>query len=114
MQLQTKRIFSILLLGVFVLYSTPKELYHAFTHHTDTVHKLVCSKDGLQISNEHHHCELLKIDQQFSAATIQIPFYDFSWKQFFFSIALKAMQEKCLHSNVYSCKQLRAPPFFVV
>jgi len=87
---------------------------HALTHHLDTEHHVVNDKDGLAISNPHHHCELLKIDQQFSATDFQIPFYEFLLHPGFFEISLKSQQEKMLHGNFFACKQLRAPPVFVV
>jgi len=71
-----KRILSFLLLTVFCLYVTPKEVFHAFSHHTDTEHHIVDTQ-GLHFDSEHHHCELLKLDQQFTAAQIDLPYFDF-------------------------------------
>jgi hypothetical protein len=59
-----RQICSVVLGVMFMLYIIPKELYHGLTHHTDTEH--TATEHDLQISAEHHHCELLKLDQHFS------------------------------------------------
>ncbi len=87
---------------------------HALTHHLDTEHHVVNDKDGLAISNPHHHCELLKMDQQFAAFDIHLPWYDFSVRPYFFDLSFISDLKEIVHSNVYSCRQLRAPPVVVV
>ena len=55
---------------------------HLFTHHKDTEH-VESHGHGLHITGEHHHCELLKADQYFSADEYNFFHYDFSQKDLF-------------------------------
>lgn len=98
---------------VFVTYITPKEIFHAFTHHIDTEHIALTEKDGLKISNEHHHCELLKVDQQFTAADVLIlPFY-FNCPVHYIEAPHSIIHHQFVTGDIASFKQLRAPPFVV-
>ena len=108
-----KQLLSSFLLCVFCLYITPKEVMHELTHHLDTEHHVVNDKDGLAISNPHHHCELLKMDQQFAAFDIHLPCYDFLSRPFFCNASFNVDLNEVLFGNVYSCRQLRAPPIVV-
>lgn len=56
-----QKIVSISLLSLFLLFIVPTHLLHHFVSHTDTRH--ICETKGLHISNAHHHCSLLQIDQ---------------------------------------------------
>ena len=108
-----RNIFASLLLIVFCFYITPKEVLHIFTNHHDTEHHSV-NKTGTHFEKQHHHCELLKIDQQFFASSFEIPFYDFSKLELFFISIQKSINHHFLSSFIASNKQLRAPPFSVV
>lgn len=108
MQQLTKRILSFILLSVFLFYITPKELLHAFTHHTDTQHEPV--KSGLQISNEHHHCELLKLDQQFSAWDVQLPHHNFENTTPSYPDILGGKANHTFYSKWFSSQSSRGPP----
>ena len=107
----SKRIVSFLLLCVFIIYCTPKEIYHAFTNHKDTVHHTTV---GLRISGEHHHCELLKADQHFHISIIDFPYYSFLQTIYLDAINLQRAKDKILTGSVSFCKQLRAPPSFMI
>ena len=109
-----KQLLSSFLLCVFCLYITPKEVIHTLTHHLDTEHHVVNDKDGLAISNPHHHCELMKMDQQFSAVDMPIPFFGFSSQAVFFDLSSTTLHQEVFNSQVFASKQLRAPPVFVV
>jgi hypothetical protein len=113
MKMQAKRILALIFLGVFFLYITPKEVYHAFTHHNDSSHTTLSDKDGLQISNEHHHCELLKIDQSFSAFNIEIPYHDFELKPAFYVSFNGLLLEENYTHQFSSTHYLRGPPSFI-
>ncbi len=91
------------------MYVTPKEVFHAFTHHVDTEHTLG-QEHGLHISNQHHHCELLKVDQQFTASDIEVPFYNFEKPHFYFFQQKKSIYiTHSLNGNAISYSQ-RGPP----
>ncbi len=75
--MQAKRVISFILLCVFSLYITPKEIYHAFVTHSDSEHTISHAKNHLEITAEHHHCELMKADQHFISSDILIPYYSF-------------------------------------
>lgn len=50
------------LLGVFAIYTTPREYLHHFSGHEDTVDEPACSvlyTHGPAISTEHTHCDWL-------------------------------------------------------
>ena len=75
--MRLKQFISFLLLCIFSLYIIPKEIFHVFVQHTDTEHVATHLKNHLEISTEHHHCELMKADQQFVSSFIPIPYYHF-------------------------------------
>jgi hypothetical protein len=104
-----KRILSFLLLTVFSLYITPKEVFHAFTHHSDTEHA-VTNFDGLHFDTEHHHCELLKLDQQFTAVEFALPFYEFEHLQQFLDIQKTGLHSSFKSNEDYKYLFLRGPP----
>jgi len=55
------QIGAIFLLGVFCLYTTPRDFVHQFAGHEDTIDEQ-CSPlqtDGLMLSVQHQHCEWL-------------------------------------------------------
>ena len=53
---------SVLLLLISFLFIVPKELLHELSFHDDTVdHCINNSKDGLTLSNIHHHCDILQV-----------------------------------------------------
>jgi hypothetical protein len=107
-----KRILSFLLLGMFVFYILPKEIVHAFTHHEDTEHASNhCIPDGLlEFSKEHHHCSLLKLDQQFHATDIHILFVDLSKPKIYEAISLQFSFCGSYRSTFYASNLLRGPP----
>lgn len=105
-----KRIFAILLLVSFCFYITPKEVLHVFTHHHDTEHLLV---NGSHFEEQHHHCELLKIDQAFSAPNVEFPFFDFFENQHFLVDTKYQLYSFIKNENVNLAFLLRGPPVFV-
>ena len=105
-----KRFFSGFILVVFCFYITPKEVLHLFTQHEDTEHSIA---NGCHFEEQHHHCDLLKIDQHFSAPSFEIPFFDFFVKNEFFINSLIIFNKEIISLFCCSSKQLRAPPVFV-
>ncbi|KXK43456.1 MAG: hypothetical protein IT215_06830 [Chitinophagaceae bacterium] len=96
---------------LFSFFTIPKEILHVFVSHEDTVH---CAKSNVtQISQEHVHCELLKADQHFVSNIFEIPYYDFAKKLTYLLPQHFTFNNGYLSNFVYSCKQLRAPPFFI-
>ncbi|UCJ07502.1 hypothetical protein KTO58_28235 [Chitinophaga pendula] len=57
------KILAIILLGVFMLHTTPREFLHLFAGHQDTIDQIDASHapDGLTISTAHQHCGFLQI-----------------------------------------------------
>lgn len=92
------------------MYITPKEVYHLFSSHHDSKHYSAANNDGLQISVEHHHCELSKIDQQFSASAINFIPHDFSKLELFFSNIVATKVNKVALRNFIAERILRGPP----
>lgn len=108
--MQAKRIISFILLCVFSLYITPKEIYHAFVTHTDTEHTVSHLKNHLEITTEHHHCELMKADQHFVSSDISIPFYTFQ-KTIHFAKQKEFVTTQFIHSSYTGTSNpLRGPP----
>ena len=70
-----RRLLALLLLLQFAWYTTPKEIWHVLREHTDTEHRQ--HQAGLQISAEHHHCALMKADQQFHSLPAFTPAFHF-------------------------------------
>ena len=95
---------------MFCLYITPKEVIHTLTHHLDTEHHVVNDKDGLAISNPHHHCELLKMDQQFTSNDFVVPFYDFKRVILYLPKKEFAYFELVILKIANNSNQLRGPP----
>ncbi len=108
MSSRCKHIVAFLLLLSFVWYIVPKEVLHAFVTHTDTVHH---SHVGLYFDSEHHHCELMKIDQEFNADD-QISFYNIlpHVNLFFSNQQIYHYTSHTLNSNLYD-QLLRGPPY---
>ncbi len=104
-----KQLCSFLLLMMFSMYVTPKEVFHAFTHHTDTEHSTLDTK-SLHIDSEHHHCELLKLDQQFTATQIDLPYYDFEQLPRYLDIQKLASYTSYKSLDDFNCHFLRGPP----
>jgi len=53
---------AVLLLLISSLFVVPKELLHELSFHDDTVDHCVNNlTDGLTLSNEHHHCDILQV-----------------------------------------------------
>lgn len=92
------------------MYITPKEVYHLFTSHHDTKHHHITKHDGLRISSEHHHCELSKIDQQFSAGDIKLSYHDFSKLELYFSIVVQNKFNQIALQGIIVERILRGPP----
>lgn len=92
------------------MYITPKEVYHLFSSHHDTKHHSINSSDGLQISSEHHHCELSKIDQQFSAGDIQLTYHDFSKIELYYPIVVPRKFNQIELQCKIAERILRGPP----
>ncbi|MBL7773741.1 MAG: hypothetical protein JNM95_12830 [Chitinophagaceae bacterium] len=102
-----RRFLSMLVLLLFVVYTTPRELWHAFSDHEDTIHHQL---SGIHIEPQHHHCDVLQFEQHLPFEFHSTPFYpDF--------------RKHCLHSehtcsyhsldfSIYTLgyKSLRAPP----
>jgi hypothetical protein len=108
--MRAKQIISFLLLGVFVTYITPKEIFHAFTRHNDTEHRIGHNPNQLEVGSEHHHCELMKLDQQFAASDISIPFFSFN-KPIYFATKRNSAIVHCILPNANSAiHPLRGPP----
>ena len=105
-----KQIISSLLLFIFCVFITPKEVIHAFANHTDTEHSHTHLHHQLEISSAHHHCELMKADQQFASFDIEIPYYSFEQSCTFFVKNTSSFNTSTLKEKKYSHKQLRAPP----
>jgi hypothetical protein len=108
--MQAKRYISFILLCVFCLYITPKEIFHAFVTHTDTEHTTLFADNHLEISAEHHHCDLMKIDQQFASADISVPYYDFQVDSYFAQQNEFIVSHVILASKANACNPLRGPP----
>ncbi len=108
--MQTKRILSFILLCVFSLYITPKEILHAFVSHQDTEHHATHLKNQLEISATHHHCELMKMDQQFASNEVSIPFYDFQKPSYFEQKQILGFLCSFRFSENQVCNPLRGPP----
>lgn len=53
-------ILSFLLLLLFTVYATPREVWHAFSGHEDTIHH---NLSGVFIEPQHHHCDVLQFEQ---------------------------------------------------
>jgi hypothetical protein len=68
-----KQYIAAALLCLFMVYITPKEVWHLFASHHDTTHT-ASSHTGypLTLSAAHHHCELMKADQHFSAHEVSL------------------------------------------
>jgi hypothetical protein len=94
---------------MFSLYVTPKEVFHAFSHHTDTEHHIFDTQ-GLHIDAEHHHCELLKLDQQFTAAQIDLPYFDFERLPQYLDLPNIAFYTSYKSQDDFNCHFLRGPP----
>jgi hypothetical protein len=109
MSFRLKRIVSFVFLLVFSIYITPKEIYHVFTHHIDTEHSLELNH-GLQISNQHHHCELLKVDQHFTSSDVTIPFYEFYHTITFYEVKNLCNSLSYILQGSYNTSPLRGPP----
>ncbi len=105
-----KRFFSCFILVAFCFYITPKEVLHFFTEHEDTEHSIA---NGCHFEEQHHHCDLLKIDQQFSAPSFEIPFFDFIQDQFFLINTKFELYSFVNNENVNLSFSLRGPPVFV-
>lgn len=104
-----KKNIATFLLLLFLQYSFPKELYHVFVSHTDTEH-CVEIKNRLNISNEHHHCALIKADQLLeSIEPIQF-FIDFSKATFLEPKNLFFSKNKKILSPYLKLYRGRAPP----
>ena len=94
---------------MFSIYVIPKEVFHAFTHHADTEHSTFDTK-GLRIDSEHHHCELLKLDQQFTAAQIDLPYFDFEQLPQYVDQQKIALLSSFISSDANLGLFLRGPP----
>ena len=91
-----RSIMSIILLIAFSWFSTPKEIIHLFSNHHDTLHVVDDGVD-LHFSAEHHHCELLKVDQHFTAPTFDFPYFDFEQISLFY-----LTPEICFYTGQYA------------
>lgn len=110
--MRAKQIISFLLLGVFLTYITPKEIFHAFTSHNDTEHNITHNPNQLEVGSEHHHCELMKLDQQFASSAISIPYFSFSKPIYFANQQKHAIVQCILPTANYAIHPLRGPPAF--
>jgi hypothetical protein len=107
-----KRFFASFILIVFCFYITPKDVLHLFTHHDDTEH-LILNSNEQHFEKEHHHCNLLKVDQRYSAPTFEIPFLNFIQKHYFLLNQKFGYYSFVNNENVNLSFSLRGPPFFV-
>lgn len=108
--MRLKQLISFLLLCLFLVYIIPKEIFHAFSHHIDTEHVTTSVKNQLQISAEHHHCELMKADQQFVSSIIPIPYYHFQ-SPFYYALSHEEVHNQCNTTFDYNVNNpLRGPP----
>ncbi|MBL7765964.1 MAG: hypothetical protein JNJ58_07730 [Chitinophagaceae bacterium] len=106
-----RRFWSFILLGIFLAYATPRDLIHLLAMHHDTKHEHSHQHD-LQIDPEHHHCEILKLEQHFSVAVIPSGETDFQrLPEFFISNTLTELNSRLLHASAYSLPE-RGPPAF--
>lgn len=55
-----RRLLALLMLSLFVVYATPRELWHALSDHEDTVHHQL---KGVYVEPQHHHCDVLQFEQ---------------------------------------------------
>lgn len=83
---------------------------HAFTHHTDTQHDAHSGLGELQISSPHHHCELLKLDQQFSAFDVSIQAMDIHEVLPVYGCFTSQVIDVRLPQDVLTGQGLRGPP----
>lgn len=84
---------------------------HMFAHHEDTEH-VESHGHGLHISAEHHHCELLKADQYFSADEYHFFSYDFSPKVLHFFSTQESFYTSTYRPLYVEQISLRGPPVF--
>ncbi len=106
--MNSKNILAVFLLFIFSFYLIPKEIIHTLVPHKDTIH---CEKSNItQVSEEHIHCELLKIDQHFVSNAFELPFYDFNKLEVYSLPRSVIFKVFYLSKLAYSQKQLRAPP----
>lgn len=103
-----QKIVSISFLSLFLYFVTPIHLLHYFVSHTDTIHTR--DTKGLHISEAHHHCCLLQLDQDLIKLQLN---------KFFLLATPYTMYEKpktislCKNSilqNIYNAISERAPP----
>lgn len=107
-----KRILAAAVMIVFVTYSIPKEFYHIFTNHTDTRHE-AHSAGELEITGLHHHCQLLKADQQMSALEFELLFVDPAEKLDYFETTLAELIIQPFSTLTIAANRLRGPPVHI-
>jgi len=107
-----RHILSFCLLCIFILYIIPKEIYHGFMHHHDTVHVHLNVKNGLQIDKEHHHCELLKYEQEQQFISYSLLCFTAKSIGIYFSKTISTYSTPFLPANNASITALRGPPVF--
>lgn len=105
-----KRILATATMVVFVTYSIPKEFYHIFSSHTDTQHE-AHSSGVLEITGLHHHCQLLKADQQMTALAFEFPVLIPPAKIAHTTSKLAVFRILPFSSLALSANRLRGPPF---
>lgn len=93
----------------FVTYSIPKEFYHIFSDHTDTKHE-AHSAGELEISGLHHHCQLLKADQQMTALEFDVLFIGPAANIDYVNVTLAEITVQSLSSLAIAANRLRGPP----
>lgn len=104
-----KRILAAAVMMVFVTYSIPKEFYHIFTDHADTRHE-AHSAGELEITGLHHHCQLLKADQQLTALEFDVFLIPPAAKTDYFASSLAEYTIQPITSLAIAANRLRGPP----
>ncbi len=107
-----RRLLAFILLAFFVVYTTPRELWHAMADHHDTVHHH--DEQGTHIEPQHHHCDILKYNQQLPFTAITPSVLLASSSPALFARHINLFTQKGFTQNSHHYKPLRAPPITVV
>ena len=111
MSLRLKPFFAATLLCLFMVYITPKEVWHLLASHHDTTHKTTAhTQYPLTLSAAHHHCELMKADQHFNAHNISLLNFSLSPLSIAWYQKPIASYQVLILSEGISGSGLRAPP----
>jgi hypothetical protein len=101
-----KRILSLLLLLVFCVILSPKELLHDL-HHSDSIDTKNPSDKGFYIGLKHHHCTILQVASPLLYHSILL------FALFFFAVYtfFNALYSSFICEKLSDLNYLRGPPF---